>query len=310
MAPTHPIRRVAGVVILAIAGVFLAPASSGGPLDRTVVVGSARHYLLVLPEGRDPKVALPLVFVFHGSGNTGAIMQEQIGMTEVARAKDFIAAFPDGLGKHWNGGISDPDSLAAARSDDVAFVSAMIDQIGTEQRVDPRRVYATGSSNGAIFCYTLACRLSDRIAAIAPVSGLLGESLSGRYHPKHPVSLISFNGTDDPLLHFAGEPYDGRSLMSVNDSVAYWVRRDQCDPTPSVTQDPPSPLDDGVTIIRIAYHGGTDGTAVEAFVIAHGGHTWPGHRTDPGWAKTAGKTAMSISANELMLDFFLHHPKP
>jgi polyhydroxybutyrate depolymerase len=310
MALPRPTGAFAGWMIALLAATGVATVSRAGPLDRTVVVGVERHYLLVIPDKSDPKAAMPLVFVFHGAGNTSTNMQQEIGITELARKKGFIAAFPDGIEKRWNGGASDPDSLASARSDDVAFVSAMIDRIDSEQRVDMRRVFATGSSNGAIFCYTLACRLSDRIAAIAPISGLLSESVSSRFHPANPVSLISFNGTDDPLLHFAGEPRDGRGLMSVNDSVAFWVRKDRCDPTPVVTQDPQSALDDGVTVIRIAYHGGSAGSAVEAFVIAHGGHTWPGHHTDPTWAKTAGKTAMSISANELMWEFFLQHPKP
>ena len=288
----------------------LAAISRAGPLDRTIKVGIERQYLLVVPENADPKAPLPLVFVFHGAGNSGALLLKDSGIAELARRKGFIAAFPDGIDKRWNGGVHDPESLASARSDDVAFVSAMIDQIDSEHRVDRRRVFATGSSNGSIFCYTLACRLADRIAAIAPISGLLGEAVAARYHPAGPVSVISFNGTDDPLVHFAGEPRGGKGLLSVNDTVSFWVRNDQCDPTAAITKDPPSPLDDGLTIIRIAYHGGTGGSAVEAFVIGHGGHTWPGNHTDPTWAKTAGKTAMSISANELMWDFFEKHPKP
>jgi polyhydroxybutyrate depolymerase len=288
----------------------LAAAAQAGPLDRTITVGVERHYLLVVPEKGDPKAPLPLVFVFHGAGNTGANMQKDIGITELARLKGFIAAFPDGIDKRWNGGRSDPESLASARSDDVAFVSAMIDQIDSEHRVDRRRVFATGSSNGGIFCYTLACRLSDRIAAIAPVSGLLGEAVAARHHPSGPVSVISFNGTDDPLLRFTGEPGGGKGLLSVNDSVSFWVQNDQCDSAAAVTTYPPSPLDDGLTIIRMAYQGGTGHSAVEAFIIGHGGHTWPGNHTDPTWAKTAGKTAMSISANELMWEFFEKHPKP
>jgi polyhydroxybutyrate depolymerase len=306
--PSSPVRVGLTIAVAALAA-GLAAASRAGPLDRTIKVGVERHYLLVVPEKGDPKAPLPLVFVFHGSGNTGAIMQKGCGITELAGQKGFIAAFPDGIDKRWNGGVGDPESLASARSDDVAFVSAMIDRIDSEHRVDRRRIFATGSSNGAIFCYTLACRLSDRIAAIAPISGLLGEAVAAHHHPSGPVSVISFNGTDDPLLPFTGEPQGGKGLLSVNDTVSFWVRNDQCDTTATITKDPPSPLDDGLTIIRIAYQGGTANSAVEAFVIGHGGHTWPGSHTDPTWAKTAGKTAMSISANELMWDFFEKHPK-
>ncbi len=312
MASLRPPRTSRAGLALAVAALAagLGATSRAGPLDRTIKVGIERHFLLVVPGKSGPKAPLPLVFVFHGAGNTGAIMQKDSGIAELAGREGFIAAFPDGIDKRWNGGASDPQSLASAQSDDVAFVSAMIDMIDSEHPVDRRRVFAAGSSNGGIFCYTLACRLADRIAAIAPISGLLGEAVAARYHPSGPVSVISFNGTDDPLVPFAGEPRGGRGLLSVNDTVSFWVRSDRCAAAPTVTRDPPSPLDDGLTIIRMDYEGGTSHAAVEAFIIGHGGHTWPGNHTDPTWAKTAGKTAMSISANELMWGFFERHPKP
>jgi polyhydroxybutyrate depolymerase len=85
---------------------------------------------------------------------------------------------------------------------------------------------------------------------------------------------------------------------------------DGCETTPTQTIDKPSPLDEGLSIIRLFYARGQSGSEVSVFIIGHGGHTWPGVHTDPTWAKTAGKTAMSINATELMWDFFERHPKP
>jgi polyhydroxybutyrate depolymerase len=275
-----------------------------------VVGGVERHYLLVVPDSYDGTVAVPLLFVFHGRGGVGADIEKTCGFAELAARKNFIAVFPDGLGKEWNGGRTTPVSLESARSDDVDFVSRMIDQLQAQYRIDPKHIFASGSSNGAIFCNTLAARLSSRIAAIGPVSGSLGESIPRRFRAPSPVSVISFNGTDDHLVPYAGEHDSDRGVMSIPDTIAFWVKADGCNPSPVMTTDPQSPLDDGLTIIRMRYDGGAAGSEVLAFIIGHGGHTWPGNHTDPTWAKTAGKTAMSISATELMWDFFERHSKP
>lgn len=232
------------------------------------------------------------------------------GFTQLGERKGFLTAYPDGIGHEWNGGRKAPISSDSAKSDDVAFVSAVIDDLAARYRIDPRRIYATGSSNGAIFCHTLAARLFERIAAIGPVSGSMGESIAKHFRPKKPVSVISFNGTDDHLVPYAGYPANGEGQLSVPDTIAFWVGADRCDPKAVITTDKASPLDDGLTIIRLSYSKGAGGTEVCPFIIGHGGHTWPGQHTDPVWARTAGKTAMSINATELMWDFFDRHPKP
>ena len=292
-----------------LAALLLARFASAAALDATVPVGGvARHYLLVVPKSYSGS-PLPLVFAFHGKNNTGALMVSDTGLPEIMDRLGYIGAFPDGIEKEWNGGQMDPTSLQSARSDDVDFVSAMIDQVSLRYKVDPKRVYATGSSNGAVFCYTLAARLSDRIAAIAPVNGLLGARPAARYHPG-PVSVISFNGTDDPMMPYGGYRYVHDGALSVPDTISYWVKADGCDPVAEITRYPVSANDDGTTILSAHFRPGPSGSEVTAFIIGHGGHTWPGRHTDPGWAKVAGKTAMSISASDLMFEFFRRHPKP
>jgi polyhydroxybutyrate depolymerase len=304
-AAMHPLR------ILVAAGLCMVSTASSAPIPCNLMVGGVqRRYLLVIPPGYDGKAAVPVVFVFHGKGSDGALEERVLGFTQLARTKNFISVYPDGLELEWNGGRMRPISSESAKSDDVKFVSAMIDELEAHYKVDPKRIFAAGTSNGAIFCHTLAARLSERIAAIGPVSGSVGEAIPKHFRPMSPVSVISFNGIDDHLVPYAGHPYYGEGVLSVPDSVAFWVGVDGCDSTPTQTVDKPSPLDDGLRIIRLFYGRGKNGSEVSAFIISHGGHTWPGVPTDPTWARTAGKTAMSISATGLMWDFFEKHPKP
>jgi polyhydroxybutyrate depolymerase len=311
--PIGPIQMTARFPLPLLLLAWACRSAFGGepPPPRTLVVGGVeRHYLLLVPASYNGTKAVPLVFVFHGKNNDGAMMYKGNTFVPQAEARGMIAVFPDGLDHQWNGGRVRPASRDEARSDDVAFVSAMIDELSARYRVDPRRIYATGSSNGAIFCHTLGARLSDRIAAIGPVNGALGEAIKAKYPPRSPVSVISFNGTDDPLVPYRGTRGFGDGVFSAPDTIAFWVGADGCRTPPQIVSDPPSPLDGGLSIIRLLYSNGAADTEVNAFIIGHGGHTWPGAYTDPTWAKTAGKTAMSIDATTLIFDFFERHPKP
>ena len=298
--------------VIAVFGLGFGNPLVSAPIAGSLVVGGVeRHYLVVTPSTFDRSLSLPVVFVFHGKGNDGAAMEKESEFSELANRKHFIAVFPDGLNHEWNGGRKPPVSRQSEKSDDVDFISMLIDKLATHYKIDPKRVYATGSSNGAMFCYTLAARLSARIAAIGPVSGILGVPIRNHFRPTSPVSVISFNGTDDQLVPFAGiEPSAGDGLLSVPDTIAFWVGIDGCTPEPIVTKDEPSPLDEGTNIVRFYYGKKATDSEVLAFVIEHGGHTWPGKHTDPEWAKIAGKTAVSINATELMWDFFSTHAKP
>jgi polyhydroxybutyrate depolymerase len=305
MIPSNLLFTLTPLVLASCAGrTFAAPVS--GMLS---FGGVERHFIYVVPAAYDGKTPVPVVLIFHGAGNTGALMESTLGFTELQSRKCFLAVYPDGIDKAWNGGREEPTTLESARSDDVGFVSALIDAMGAKFKVDPKRIYATGSSNGAIFCETLAVRLSERIAAIGPVNGTLGPSVSGKFPLKHPVSVISFNGTADPFVPFMGVEIPGHKLLSAPDTIAFWVKADACDTAPSVTEIPKAVPDDGTAVRRLDFANGRDGTEVVAYIIAHGGHTWPGFHTYPGWAKLAGKTAMSVNATEAIWDFFANHPK-
>src|SRR5271165_1508332 len=87
------------------------------------------------------------------------------------------------------------------------------------------RIYATGVSNGGIMAYRLASELSDRIAAIAPVSGSVGTEIG---QPKRPVSVLHFHGTMDEYIPFVGgkgtKSTSGTQHRSVEQSIQAWVK--------------------------------------------------------------------------------------
>ena len=117
------------------------------------------------------------------------------------------------------------------------------------------------------------------------------------------------NGTDDKFLPIGGG-IGPKSLAkvvfrSVDQSIRAWAKANGC-PEKPVVVDLPNKVDDGTSVQRKTYGPGKDGAEVVLYVIQGGGHTWPGR--DPVLQSLLGKSTKSISANDLMWEFFKRHP--
>jgi polyhydroxybutyrate depolymerase len=125
----------------------------------------------------------------------------------------------------------------------------------------------------------LALELSDRIAAVAPVVAAMPSS-SGCKPPKHPISILFMNGTDDPILPYAGgevaPDIGGRgSVLSTRASVAYWTDFDRTGSTPEVVVYPDINRTDLTSVRRTTYTGGLEDTQVVLYEVIKGGHLEP-----------------------------------
>lgn len=131
------------------------------------VGGVTRTYRLFVPTGLTGPA--PLVVVLHGGYGSGAQAETAYHWDDRATAGGFVVAFPDGLHRSWNAGGGCCGQAGRDGVDDVAFLTALVAEVGRRASVDPRRVYATGMSNGGIMTYRLACE-TDLFAAVAPVA--------------------------------------------------------------------------------------------------------------------------------------------
>jgi polyhydroxybutyrate depolymerase len=264
--------------------------------------GLARRYYLHLPPAWHRGHALPLVLVFHGGGGRASGIAPHTGFSRLADSAGFAVAYPQGLRGRWNDGRG----FTTATHDDVGFVRALLDTLGRELGIDPRRVYATGISNGAMFAYRLACDLPGTFAAVAPVAGAMPAELAPGCERTDPVSVIAFQGTTDPLMPYFGGGTARRRVLSAERSIAFWGTAAGCAAAPSTT-DAPDRLADGTRVRRTVYAGCREGRAVELYTIEGGGHTWPG---GPMAGARVGRVTREIDATALIWGFFAAHPKP
>jgi polyhydroxybutyrate depolymerase len=276
----------------------------------TVTVGGRRRrYYVHVPPVNDPHTPVPVVLALHGATLNGPMMARMTGLNTKADEAGFVAVYPDGTGSrssyYWNGGPG-PNPAARGNVDDVAFIRAVLDDLPNEVRVDPRRVYATGLSNGAVMAYRLAAELADRIAAVAPVAGTMGAI---ECRPARPVPVLHVHGTEDEYVPFAGgrgaRTVTGAAYQPVEETVRAWVRVNGCREEPA-TERLPDAAGDGTTVTVTTYGGGTGGTEVVLVVVHGGGHTWPG-RPAPA---ALGRSTRNVAANDLIWDFFRRHPIP
>ena len=221
--------------------------------------GRRRSAVVHVPPGIAAGARMPVVLALHGSRADGAFMEGYSGLSVVADGAGFLAVYPSAINP-WNVDDSRPGA-----PDDVRFVSDLLDQLATRLCVDARRVYATGVSSGGGMVARLACDLSERIAAIAPVAGAFAGLPPCR--PRRPVSLLDIHGTADRIVPYAGRP--PRGAGSVPAFVRAWRGRDRC-------RGPIRQRRIAARTLLIDYGPCAGGSAVRQIEIGGGGHQYPG----------------------------------
>jgi polyhydroxybutyrate depolymerase len=297
------------LVVASLLALFLGTSDRPGPGDhyRTLELDKyKRSYWAHVPPAYDGKKAMPVVLALHGATMSAKSMELLSGLNKKADQAGFIVVYPNGTGPNpllftWNSGGFGA-ILGYGKPNDVSFLARVLDEVEASWNVDKRRVYATGISNGAMMCYRLAAELSDRIAAIAPVSGTIAVE---KFEPKAPVPVLHIHGTLDNLVPYEGPGPKVAAFMrflSVEDTIARCVKCNGCDANPSVTQ-LPTPRDD-FQVTRKTYEAGKDGAEVILYVVEGGGHTWPGR---PFGGGILGAYTMNIDANDVIWEFFRQH---
>ncbi|MCZ7644281.1 MAG: phospholipase [Planctomycetota bacterium] len=168
--------------------------SAGVFAEETLEInGHARSYRLVVPKSVDLSRPAPLVFAFHGLGDSKDLMPVYSRLDALAEKEKFLLVYPNGRGRCW-------PLLKEWAKDDLAFFDALLAGLSAKYRVDARRVYATGMSNGAYFCQFLAAQRAEKIAAVAAHSGgLLNVGLGGT-EPARKFPVLLIHGADDRIV--------------------------------------------------------------------------------------------------------------
>ncbi|HEY2146761.1 MAG TPA: hypothetical protein VGH32_02415, partial [Pirellulales bacterium] len=155
---------------------------------------------------------------------------------------EAIAVYPQGL--KTPGKLTDPEGKlpgwqrsAGDQGDrDLKLFDSMLDRLKSEAKVDLRRIYSTGHSNGGGFTYLLWSVRGDRFAAVAPcAAAALG--VADKLSPK-PVFHLA--GREDKLVQFSWQEQTIEILRKVNECSdgQPWDKQKWCTVYPSKSFNP------------------------------------------------------------------------
>ena len=240
-------------------------------VDPKVQLGHARRsYRLHVPARYAAMQPVPVLLDSHGYGGSAESEEKGSSYDHLADRDGFLAVYPQGLTAQ-----DAPGWASAARLDlgvdEIAYFGAVLDQLERQFCVDQRRVYATGFSNGGGMTEMLACYLSNRIAAVAPVSGNYYLAAKQRCRPPRPVAILATHGTADPVIPYAGvsrAENPGWPLLSIPDFMASWAARDGC-------QSEPVTFLDSQDVTGLRWEGCVGRVSVVHYRWNGGGHALP-----------------------------------
>jgi polyhydroxybutyrate depolymerase len=271
-------------------------------------VSRPRPVSVYVPSSYVGQTPAPLVILLHGRGGPGAgdFEESYMQLRPWAEARGFLYCHPDGTidggnNQFWNATDSCCDFLNTG-IDDAGYLRAVIEEIGRQFAVDPKRVYLVGHSNGAFMAYRMACQSADLIAGIACLSGMTFLD-PNRCAPSQPVNILHIQGTQDSFFYNGGTqtislgfPSNTPPFPGLQQTIQFWAgyngaRDPVTDPAPLLNLDSSLP---GLDTVITRYTNYPPGGAVELWTI-NGGMHYP---------------TLSAEFAPRVIDWLLAHPKP
>ena len=246
--------------------------------DQTISVnGVERSYDVFLPSEHDIMEDLPVIINLHGTTGTKSLERFLTEFEPIAEDNKIVMVWPQGsvlptcnIGPQtrWNGNLFDTPN-------DIEFISDLIDQTIEDYNVDSERIYVMGRSNGGFMAYTLACELSEKIAAIASVGGAMTyNNMNNFCDATRVVPILEIHGTADQINSYDGFNNCEGSYAGVNNIIDFWRNKAGCSSEYEEFQYPDIDTSDNCTARRLTYQDCNN--MVQLIIIDNGGHTYPG----------------------------------
>ncbi len=288
---------------------FSANVNSNGFVEDSIeIAGQVRHYVYKYPNNYQAIDKISVIIALHGGGSNWKKFNKgttKYTLEKAANNRQMLLIYPQGINSHWNDGRDRKN-----QTDDVAFISALIDKSIDQYNVDVTKVFVTGMSNGGFMSIRIAQELSRKVTSVAAVTAQMGVNNRGLNIDK-PISFLLINGTQDPIVPYFGgnmKPFKFAKskgmILSTQQTIETFVQLNQCDSKPKITVKNTRKFDN-TSVISKKYLNCTGESQVELLEIEGGGHTWPGGKQYLPKG-IIGNLSREINASETIVDFFLN----
>jgi polyhydroxybutyrate depolymerase len=194
-----------------------------------------RTYYLRIPAQYSAATSVPLLLALHSRSMNAKTIFNDSQILSSAESLNFIVAGLNGAvyeeASSWNAGKCCTNATTYEEND-LLFASTVIDFVTSKYSIDKSRVWVMGHSNGGMMAYRLACDLSEKVTAIAVVTGAL---VDDSCTPTKPVSTLHIHGNLDPTVPFHG---GGKfETPSIFHSVQEMANKNSCTGSPKESSD-------------------------------------------------------------------------
>ena len=260
-----------------------------------------------------------LVIQLHGGTQSkDAIYDDNAGASkywkEVAEKNNFLLIVPNGIdtktgnakeGKlNWNDCRNHSEEI---QTDDVGFISKIIDWSIADYKVNNKRVFVTGVSNGGLMCYRLALEIPNKIAGIAAFNANFYKESECK-NTNIPIPVMIVNGINDEFMPFYGgkTKFRNEDALSSQETVNFWVKNNfQSNNSPKIEI---TKLGKGLkkAITYTVYDPENHKFQIRYYEIENEGHTMPGKKyiLSKFIQRIIGKQNQDIEGAEIAWDFF------
>lgn len=184
--------------------------------ERTWTVEGTERTALVWVPTAALKMDSPVIFAFHGHGGTARHAARTFAYQ--THWPEAIVVYPQGL--NTPGRLTDPEGKRPGwqkgpgdqQDRDLKFFDAILASLKSDYKVDTRRIYATGHSNGGSFTYLLWGSRGEVFAAMAPSAAVPGRTLL----EMKPKPVLHVAGTNDPLVKWEWQQLTLEALKRLN----------------------------------------------------------------------------------------------
>ena len=255
-----------------------------------IQVGSqTRQMTVIAPSGLNNPA---LVIQMHGYNQDAAYQKNAAKWETIAESEKFIVVFPDGINKSWD----------MSGTQDLDFIEAIIDTMDSRYEIDRKRVYVSGFSMGGMMSYHVANKMSDKIAAVGPVSGYpMGGTTATSTRP---MPIMHIHGTTDEVVGFSGVAgalevwRDHNGCPSNSETIKPYP---SSKPGSAATKQTWGPCDDNSEVILLSIEGKGHWYSVDEASVNSSEELWAFFKTHSLDDVTANRLRVTVPENREMI---------
>lgn len=229
--------------------------------------GTTRSVLFIQPSNPLPGKA-PAIVLLHYDMGTPELMGNLSRIGTLAASMGYWIILPPGINGHWHDDPADTTNT----TDDVGFLTQVIQTATSQYPIDPARVSMAGMSNGGFMTTRMACERSNLIASAVVVAAEMRASMAKVCQPTRPVPTIFVMGNADTVVPFNGDLL----FVSAQNSFGDWMGFNACDTSQTSMQNLPTTVNDGTSITLQHNAVCTSLGESDLYTVVNGGHDWPG----------------------------------